>query len=592
MLFVAAFASLLVGGDGYALIVSNNRSLDLARPDLRYADDDGAQWAQLFSETLGDDRVQLLTRFDPESQLLQPDWTSRAAPPTTEELTRAAADLKRRLAETPKDAVVYLVFAGHGDIDAGQGFLELEDARFTAQDLEALVADLDTDSVDEIHIILDSCNSYFMLNPRSASVERWEPPDDDHRNLLEKFPKAGAFISTSAEALTYEWSELQSGVFSYELRSGMRGAADVDGDGRVSYVELEAFVATANRAVINELYRPRVFAQAPAASTTGELIDLRDSNSLSLTLGFDEERRLTFRDGRGVRLMDVHKERSTALTLRLPRNSAIEIVETRVDGQRPSFVIRELPEQLRVSYVELDSRDTVLGDRNASKLFRTLFSAPFGTQALRRFTEEPKSEAPAFAVSLADAERLELNLRLLKQEIARENVTSAYRGLAYGSLPFMVSGITFAFDGAVNEDDAPARSDLLLLAAWPILGLVGSIELEEETDKLFTMYSGIDFTDVPHRSRRILDIERKYAELAADQAKERRWGARAKMILGATIGTVSALILASATLDEDLQGQVFGGTYLALSLVLAGEGIWERYYAQTPVEAMWELYRN
>lgn len=35
--FGVLVSTILLGADGYALIVSNNRSLDLARPDLRYA---------------------------------------------------------------------------------------------------------------------------------------------------------------------------------------------------------------------------------------------------------------------------------------------------------------------------------------------------------------------------------------------------------------------------------------------------------------------------------------------------------------------------------------------------------------------------
>lgn len=65
------------------------------------------------------------------------------------------------------------------------------------------------------------------------------------------------FVSTSAEAEVYEWSELQSGVFSHAVRSGLAGAAGADGDGAVSYDELRAFVDTATSEIRNAAFRPR-----------------------------------------------------------------------------------------------------------------------------------------------------------------------------------------------------------------------------------------------------------------------------------------------------------------------------------------------
>jgi len=41
----------------------------------------------------------------------------------------------------------------------------------------------------------------------------------------------GVFLSTSAESEVFGWSELQSGVFSHAVRSGLMGAADANHDG-------------------------------------------------------------------------------------------------------------------------------------------------------------------------------------------------------------------------------------------------------------------------------------------------------------------------------------------------------------------------
>jgi hypothetical protein len=282
---------------GYALVVTNNRSLDPSRPDLHFADDDGANYASLFAEVEGADRVVLLTQLDAATAALNPAWTSRARPPVRAELFRAVEELAERLQADRaegKSTHLWLVFAGHGDIDRGVGFIELEDGRLTAPELDALV--VSRLPADRIHLLLDSCNSYFMLHPRRPGGRRWEASADPSKGLLERHPHVGAVLSTSAEAITYEWSELQSGIFSYEIRSGLRGGADADGDGRISYAELAAFVSVANRPILNDLYRPKVFARGPDARGEETFLELGRVGGRRLRVQAEGQRRLTLRN--------------------------------------------------------------------------------------------------------------------------------------------------------------------------------------------------------------------------------------------------------------------------------------------------------
>ena len=80
---------------GFALIVTNNRSLDAARPDLSYADDDGVKYASLFDQIHGREQVYLLTELDAATQALFPEAASRVAPPSSAELDRAVAALMK-----------------------------------------------------------------------------------------------------------------------------------------------------------------------------------------------------------------------------------------------------------------------------------------------------------------------------------------------------------------------------------------------------------------------------------------------------------------------------------------------------------------
>src|SRR5204863_8540184 len=120
-----------------------------------------------------------------------------------------AATLAKKRAAGEKTEV-YVVLAGHGDVDRGQGYIELEDRRLSATELEErVIGRLDA---DRVHLVLDSCHSYFMPHPRQPGGTRFAASGEGARDLLERHPNVGALISTSAEAVTYEWSEVQSGI--------------------------------------------------------------------------------------------------------------------------------------------------------------------------------------------------------------------------------------------------------------------------------------------------------------------------------------------------------------------------------------------
>jgi len=227
------------------LVVASNRGATLDRPPLQYADDDGAKYHEVFASLAGEANTTLLTEFDSDTARLFPKLAASVSSPTRAHVDAAVERFARQASEARRMGQhigFYFVFAGHGDVDGGRGFLELSDGAFTADDLDALLRRI---GADEAHVILDSCNSFFVLNPRKPGGRRFATPHDAAERLARQLPNVGVFLSTSAEAEVFEWSELQSGVFSHTVRSGLMGAADANHDGRVSYEELAAFVATA-----------------------------------------------------------------------------------------------------------------------------------------------------------------------------------------------------------------------------------------------------------------------------------------------------------------------------------------------------------
>ena len=136
---------------------------------------------------------------------------------------------------------------------------------------------------------------------------------------LARRPDVGLLLSTTSARESHEWAGFQAGIFSHEVRSGLYGAADLDGDGRISYPRSRAFVDRANAGIPNERFRPDVFAHAPRGGSAA------DRSTCARPRASPARRRLgargqplLFEDTLGVRLADFHNARGRALSLLVP----------------------------------------------------------------------------------------------------------------------------------------------------------------------------------------------------------------------------------------------------------------------------------
>jgi hypothetical protein len=200
----------------------------------------------------------------------------------------------------------------------------------------------------------------------------------------------GFLVSSSQSGESHEWEAFQSGVFSHEVRSGLTGAADADGDGVVSYREIAAFVLRANAAIVNEHYRSTVYAHPPRGD--GALVDLRSASGGHMRVdGAASGKHLLVEDARGVRWADLHARQGQAFRVLLP------------DGHRPLYV-RDLDGGLEAVIGERES-DVVLGARPmvpseavsrgaAQHVFRSLFTLPFDRQAVDALELQLEDDEP------------------------------------------------------------------------------------------------------------------------------------------------------------------------------------------------------
>ncbi|MCA9668621.1 MAG: caspase family protein [Myxococcales bacterium] len=314
----------------YALIIANNHSLDKGVKPLRYADDDAVRYYELFK--LSTNKVALFTVLDDESARLFPGAQQVAKPPRAADIFATLARWNAEMAALKKagrETELFVIYAGHGDrTKSGEGYVNLLDKRLLRRDLYRKVLAPSTASF--VHLIIDACKSYFLVNRRGGSTG-WK--DDgggsEHdaeinaflkREELSAYPNAGVILATSGDQSTHEWTRYRGGILSHELRSAIAGAADINGDGRVEYSELHAFIAAANARIKHPEAKLNIFAHAPAANRRRPLMDLRAARSARL-LRFDRQVSGQFHleDDRGVRVADLNKAAGVRFDLAVDR---------------------------------------------------------------------------------------------------------------------------------------------------------------------------------------------------------------------------------------------------------------------------------
>jgi hypothetical protein len=358
----------------FAIIVGVNQSVDREAATLHYADDDAASFQELF-RTLGA-RTYLLSRFDDNTQRLHPQAVAEAHDPRlaafAQVVEQVTADV-HRARERGVPTVLYFVYAGHGNVDNGRGYLALEDGRLFGADLERAM--IDPIAADETHMIVDACDSVFLAWSRGPGGAREDMSGFSSMGSLAGRPDVGLLLSTSSARESHEWSAFQAGIFSHEVRSGLLGAADANGDGHVTYREIAAFIERANASVPNEKFRPDVYVKQPSSTTA--LLDLRPGLAHRMELGLNHPGHYYLENARGVRLADFNN--GAGQTLHLIREADLGALYLHRVGEDSEYVLDGAPDVLR--FEDLRPQATSVASRGAAhESFSLLFTLPFSEQ--------------------------------------------------------------------------------------------------------------------------------------------------------------------------------------------------------------------
>ena len=365
----------------FAIVIGNNHSDRADREALRYADDDAIAMDALLRDA-GVHSV-LLVSPDRDTAELHPELTPDGAP-RWRDLAARFADVERAIRQAHRAGAttsLLVFYSGHGDVDHGEGHVVLEDARLTRTLLRDEI--LQKSSASEIHLVVDACRSYYLAFGKG--------PGGSRRAAVVTSLASGSrgsigyILSTSSDRDSHEWEVFQGGIFSHEVRSAMRGAADVDRDGTVTYAELGAFLSVANRGIRNRRYRPDFVVRPPAALSDAILRWPTDREAL--LLDGDSPGRLYVEGPEGDRLLDVNPARGQTLRVRLPE---VRPLFVRWQDSDREVTITDRAPLTRLS--QLEARPPRVASKGAIHLaFGELFAIPFSASDVVAYREAVQS---------------------------------------------------------------------------------------------------------------------------------------------------------------------------------------------------------
>ena len=216
-------------GQRYALLVGVNRyehKAELKAPDLKYADGDMAALAgALEAGGFRRDNVVLMTTRSDAGDRLSPRSSN------------VRKELKSLLARcTPADSVV-IAFAGYEKQTRGSDEYYLCTTYARPLNRETMI------SLSEVYKELAVCKAGLKLVCVDSC--RGAEKKDDAEAPQQKAPPAGVatWFACSAGQQAYEHDSLKHGLFTHFIVTGLGGAADSDGDGKVTLAELAPYVA-------------------------------------------------------------------------------------------------------------------------------------------------------------------------------------------------------------------------------------------------------------------------------------------------------------------------------------------------------------
>jgi hypothetical protein len=454
----------------YVIAIGNNappNNFDEHLPSLRYADDDAAAFITFLRPIAA--RLEILTVLDAESQRRFPNVVPAAREPTLRELRRVVDEIRQDMSAdvaAGRKPIFYFFYSGHGThaTETQAAALTLADEGLTRERLYTEV--LATLPATAVHLFADACYAEEVVRPRDVQLNVVTPSkqEAEHviaRTTLAQFPHVGAILAASASGQTHEWDLYRQGIFTHELLSGLRGAADVNGDGMVEYSELTAFLAAANREVSDLRARLEVVSHAPDFKRRLPIIDLRRfKHAMRLRLGRLPRSGPSYyfiEDDRGNRLVEMRSEENYDYQLYLPAGEPLYLVS---DAKTMEFTGAP-GELLSIDNLAMRRMETRPRGALTSALRRGLFAASFGPNYYRGFVDSSPDmasvdfvAAKAAATDLASESSDPTSTKIVDRWVVSGYTASAVLGALALGFEVLARGASNDYNGTTIERTA------------------------------------------------------------------------------------------------------------------------------------------
>ncbi len=347
---------------------------------LRYADDDALSFYELEQE-VGSDAV-VLTVPDGDSRRRYPWAIDVARPPTMGEIERAVSDLNNRMDAAAKAGhvpVFIFFYSGHGSRpQSAEPAFALLDGVLSQSVLHERV--LDRVHAQIIHLVIDACHADAVVRARDINAATVDVTQADLMGQLSsatstRYPNLGLVLASDGGNDTHEWDLYQSGVFTHEVISGLRGAADINHDGRIEYSELGAFLKAANREILDPRARLQSIVRPPLSQARAALIELDGRTRAGWLTDIPSSAGQFFvEDQEGNRILDGHAEPGFSMSVAIPPSQLLFVH----DGEREAELLVPKGAQRRFDTLDFHRRPLLARGALESSLEKGLFVMPYG----------------------------------------------------------------------------------------------------------------------------------------------------------------------------------------------------------------------
>ena len=311
----------------YVFAVSANNG-GKERPRLRYAETDARAFAEVLSQMGGVPKQNVYRVTEPSVESLQKQLDA-----LDKKLVAAKTAKASKANGTAEDfrEEVLVYYSGHADEKGLRLGEEVYSWKEFRKRIDALNADVKI-------AVIDACGSGAITRVKGGVAVPAFMVDKSSDM------KGYAFITSSTQdESSQESDKLKGSFFTHSLVSGLRGAGDISGDGKVTLSEAYQF---AFNETLQKTEATMGGAQHPSRDMnlagTGDVV-MTDLRSTSAGLEFDDdiEGRLFIRDDKGELVAEVYKKQGRAMSLGFPAGKYSVRLERPAEYKEASVTLQD-----------------------------------------------------------------------------------------------------------------------------------------------------------------------------------------------------------------------------------------------------------